>query len=180
MVATTGDPAEPVIMHTSQIRGAELTSSYYEEKAALLPALDGTRVSCPTDRISICSDSQSLLKANRSGARDTQFIRQRLDNRKGPPSSSGFRVIRVYISGNGAADELTKAAAAATDTPPRPISFVTAKALTRCTNRPAGPERPWCTKLLVQVRLKSALTMHRLLERRWDVEVIKVSKNVAT
>ncbi len=95
MVATTGDPAEPVIMHTSQIRGAELTSSYYEEKVALLPALDGTRVSCPTDRISICSDSQSLLKAIRSGARDTQFIPQRLDNRKGPPSSSGFRAIRV-------------------------------------------------------------------------------------
>ncbi len=31
-------------------------------------------------------------------------------------------------------------------------------------------------KLWVLARLKSPLTMNRLLERRWDVEVIKVSK----
>ncbi len=40
MVATTGDPADPVIIHTSIVRGAELTSSYEEEKAALLLALE--------------------------------------------------------------------------------------------------------------------------------------------
>ncbi len=40
MVATVGDPADPVIIHTSKTRGAELTSSYEEEKAALLLALD--------------------------------------------------------------------------------------------------------------------------------------------
>ncbi len=40
MVATTGDPAHPVIIHTSKVHGAELTSSYGEEKAALLLALD--------------------------------------------------------------------------------------------------------------------------------------------
>ncbi len=40
MVTTTGDPADPVIIHTSKARGAELTSSYEEEKAALLLALD--------------------------------------------------------------------------------------------------------------------------------------------
>ncbi len=36
MVATVGYPAEPVIIHTSKARGAELTSSYEEEKAAFL------------------------------------------------------------------------------------------------------------------------------------------------
>ncbi len=40
MVATTVDPADPVIIHTSKARGAELTSSYEEEKAALPLALD--------------------------------------------------------------------------------------------------------------------------------------------
>ncbi len=36
MMATVGDPADPVITHTSKIRGTELTSSSEEEKAALL------------------------------------------------------------------------------------------------------------------------------------------------
>ncbi len=73
MVVTVGDPA---IIPESKIRGAELTSSYEEEKAAILLALDWTRTNCPTKRISICSDIQSLLKAIQSGAHDTQPIRQ--------------------------------------------------------------------------------------------------------
>ncbi len=36
MEATVGDPADPVIIHTSKVRGAELTSSYEEEKAKAL------------------------------------------------------------------------------------------------------------------------------------------------
>ncbi len=84
MLATVGDPADPVIIHTSKARGAELTPSYEEEKAALLLALDWARANCPTERISICSDSQSLLKAIQSGAHDTQSFRQRQDNREGP------------------------------------------------------------------------------------------------
>ncbi len=75
MLATVGDPADPVIIHTSKARGAGLTSSYEEEKAALLLALDWARANCHTERISICSDSPSLLKAIQSGAHDTQSIR---------------------------------------------------------------------------------------------------------
>ncbi len=51
MAATTGDSADPVIIHTSKTRGAELTSSYEEEKAALLLALDWARANCPTERM---------------------------------------------------------------------------------------------------------------------------------
>ncbi len=40
MVATVGDSADPVIIHTSKMRRAELTSSYEEEKAAFLLARD--------------------------------------------------------------------------------------------------------------------------------------------
>ncbi len=40
MVATVGDPSDPVIIRTSKLRLAELTSSYEEENAALLLALD--------------------------------------------------------------------------------------------------------------------------------------------
>ncbi len=67
MTFNTGDPADPVIIHTSKARPAELTSSYEDEKAGLLLALDWARVNCPTERISICSDSQFLLKAIQSG-----------------------------------------------------------------------------------------------------------------
>ncbi len=75
MVATVGDPADPVITHTSRIRGAELTSSYREEKTVLFLAPGWA-----SGRIAICSDSQPLLKAIRNGAHDAQSIRQRLDN----------------------------------------------------------------------------------------------------
>ncbi len=141
MVATTGDPADPVIIHTSKPRGAELTSSYEEEKAARLLVLDWARANCPTEHISICRDSQYLLKAVHSGAHDTQSIRQRLDNREGPsiliwvPGHKG-------IPGNEAADKLAKAAATATDTPPRPILFASAKALIRRTATDPPSNRP--------------------------------------
>ncbi len=40
MEATVGDPADPVIICTSKVRGADLAPSYEEEKATLLLALD--------------------------------------------------------------------------------------------------------------------------------------------
>ncbi len=81
MVATVGDLADPVITHTSKIRGAGLTSSHEEEKAVLLLALNKARAKCPTYLITMCSDRQSLLKPIQSGQHDTQYIRQRIDNR---------------------------------------------------------------------------------------------------
>ncbi len=128
MAATVGDPADPVVIHTSKARGSELTPSYEDEKAVLLLAFDPARANCPTERISTCSDSQSLLKAIQSDAYDTQSIRQRLDTTEGPTTLIWVPGHEVVL-GNEAADELAKADATATDTPPRPISFATAKAL---------------------------------------------------
>ncbi len=71
MVATVRAPADPVIIRTPKVRGGQLTFSDTEDKATLLLALVWARASCPTERISICSDSQSLLKATQSGAHDT-------------------------------------------------------------------------------------------------------------
>ncbi len=39
MVVTEGDPASPTTLLTKQQRGAAFTSSYYEEKAAILKAI---------------------------------------------------------------------------------------------------------------------------------------------
>ncbi len=49
MVATVGDPADPVFIHTSKICGVELTSSYEEEKVALHLTFDWTRANCPAE-----------------------------------------------------------------------------------------------------------------------------------
>ncbi len=61
-----------------------ITSYHEEEKGALLLVLDWASTNCPTEHISVFSDSQALLKAIQGGAHDTQSIRQRPDNRKGP------------------------------------------------------------------------------------------------
>ncbi len=108
MVATIGDAADLVIIHTSKARRAELTSSYEEEKATLLLALD-----YPTERTSICSDNQLLLKAVQNGIHGTRSIRQRLDSRKGPTTTIWVPGLKGK-PGNEAADELAKAAATAT------------------------------------------------------------------
>ncbi len=84
LAATVEDSTDPVIIHTSKARGAELTSAYEEENTAQLLDLGWAMANCPTERISICSNSQSLLKAIQRGAHDSQCIRQRLDNREGP------------------------------------------------------------------------------------------------
>ncbi len=58
MVATVGDPVDPVIIHMSKARAAELASSYEEEKPALLLALDWQG---PTAQLSAY---QCVLRAN--------------------------------------------------------------------------------------------------------------------
>ncbi len=135
MVATVGNPADPVIIQTSKAREAELISSYEEEKAALLLALKWSRANCRTERTAPAL--QTLLKAVQNGA---QSICPRLDNREGLTTLIWFPGHKG-IAGNEAADELSKAAATATDTPPRPVSFVATKALNRRTVTDPPPKK---------------------------------------
>ncbi len=81
MVATEGGPGDPAIIHTSRICGAEVTSSYEDERTNPLLALDWASFTCPTE---LCSESQSLVKANLRGTPATQHILQRLGYRKSP------------------------------------------------------------------------------------------------
>ncbi len=52
MIASAGDPTVAVIIHTPKTPGAELTSSYENQKVALLLALDWAWAKCPTERMS--------------------------------------------------------------------------------------------------------------------------------
>ncbi len=90
--------------------GIELTSSSYEkEEAALLTGLDWTRANCPTECISTWSIQ--------SGAHDTQYICQRLENRKGP-NVLIWVLVHKGMRHSKATAELSKAVASMTDTPP--------------------------------------------------------------
>ncbi len=59
MVVTEGDPANPTTLLTKQQRGAPITSSYDEDKAAMRMALEW--LSPPHAAAAICTDSQSIL-----------------------------------------------------------------------------------------------------------------------
>ncbi len=76
-----GDPANPTTLLTKQQRGAAITSSYDEEKAAMLMALDWHSPSHAA--AATCTDSQFFLKAIQSGSADTADLRSMLDKRAG-------------------------------------------------------------------------------------------------
>ncbi len=105
MFATVGVPADFVITQTSKTSGAELTSYFGEANAALLLALDWARTNCPTELTTIYSINQSLAKAMHG---DTQYIRPRLDKRKGPAIVIWIPGHKA-IPGNKAVFELVKA-----------------------------------------------------------------------
>ncbi len=78
----------------------------------------------------ICTDSQSLLKATQSASADTADRRRMLNKRAGKttllliPGQHG-------IAGNEEADACAEQAAAITDGAPQPVSFAAASVLIR-------------------------------------------------
>ncbi len=78
MVVTEGDPANPTTFLMKQQRGAAITSSYDEEKAAMRMALEWLSPSHAA--AAICTDSQSILKAmqNNRGLHQEIFLAGRL------------------------------------------------------------------------------------------------------
>ncbi len=63
VIVTRGDPADPTMLHQSHLRGAAFTSSFAKKAAAMQLALEWTTANYPEYSITICTDSQSLLKA---------------------------------------------------------------------------------------------------------------------
>ncbi len=61
MVATAGCPSDPVVIHTSKVCGAKLTSPNEEEEAGLGLVLDWARANCPTKCISVVPYSEQPI-----------------------------------------------------------------------------------------------------------------------
>ncbi len=92
MVAPVGDPGEPVIIFTPKAHGVELTSSYEEEEAALLLALDWARANCPTERIS----ANPYFRLFRAAHTTPSLFASDKTTGKASPPLSGFQVTRAY------------------------------------------------------------------------------------
>ncbi len=125
---TRGDPADPTILHQSRLRGAAFTSSFAEEAAAMQLALEWATTNHPDSSLTICTDSQSHLKAIERRSPVTHHLRSLLNARPGPTSLLWIPGHKA-IPGNELADTAAKAAALTTSDPPRPISYASAKSL---------------------------------------------------
>ncbi len=131
-VVTCGDPADPTIFHRSHLRGAAFTSSFAEEAAAMQLALDWDTANHPENSPTICTDSQSLLKAIERRSPVTHHLRSLLNARPGPTSLLWIPGHKG-ITGNELTDTTAKTAASTTSDSPRPISYASGRSLIRRT-----------------------------------------------
>ncbi len=80
---TYGDPVDPTTLLRSHLLGAAFTSSFAEEAAAMQLALEWSTTNHPEHSLTICTDSQSLLKAIERRSPVTHHLRALLNARPG-------------------------------------------------------------------------------------------------
>ncbi len=129
---TRSEPADPTILHQSHLRGAAFTSSFAEEAAAIQLALEWATANHPEYSHTICTDSQSLLKAIERRSLVTHYLRSLLNARPGSTSLLWIPGLKG-IPSKELSDSAAKAAALTTNDPPRPISYASARSLIRRT-----------------------------------------------
>ncbi len=108
------------------------TSSFAEEAAAMQLASEWATANNPGYSLTICTDSQSLLKAIERRSPVTHHLRLLFNTRPGPKALL-WVLGHKENHGKELADTETKAAATTTSNPPRPTSYAAARTLIRRT-----------------------------------------------
>ena len=120
-IITSGLSTSPSVIETIRTRGRTLTSSYEEEKQAMLASVMWIDTNEQGKKIAICTDSQSLTVALECGTDDTALIRQMLDT-----SRNEIRIQWIpghcNIEGNEIADKEANQAREI-DEPPLPTTY---------------------------------------------------------
>ncbi len=80
---TCGDLADPTIPHRSQRRGVAFTSSCAEEAAEIQFVMEWATASHPDHSLTICTDSQSLLRSIEFRSPVTHHLRSILNTQPG-------------------------------------------------------------------------------------------------
>ena len=141
VVVTREDHENPTVLTEMMIKGRELTSSYEEEREAMLSATEWIRnAEVGIRKVLICTDSQSLIQSPNNKSEDTDEIRTNLEN------SSAKTTIQwvpnhVNIPGNEMADTLANEATISED-PPKPVSLAAARACIKRTIKDGAPSHP--------------------------------------
>ena len=139
-VITDGDPGDPHVLYTIKKRGKAHTCSYEEEVSAMSLAVEWIAEHCgASDKVVVCTDSQSLCTALGGASPEIDGLRLRLT------TCSANMIVQwipghTDIPGNELADQAAKDACTL-DEPPGAISF-------------------GCTRALIKANIKDAPTTH--------------------
>ncbi len=113
---------DPTIRHRSLLRGAAFTSSFADEAATMQLALQWTTANHPQHVLTICTGSQSLLKAFERRPPVTHYLRSLLNTRLCSTSLLWIPGHKL-IHSDEPADTAGKTTAKTTSDPPRSIFF---------------------------------------------------------
>jgi ribonuclease HI len=167
LIVTTGDPEVPDTIYSETIRGRLLTSSYEEEREAMLAAVAWLQDNAtdPTKAL-ICTDSQSLVEAITNLSPDSRLIREHLDGTRGQTTIQWIPG-HCDIPGNEMADKLANEAARSSDAPAKPTSKRTAISVIKRTIADAKPQHA------------RTAAVYENYSEKLDVKVISTRKDAA-